>query len=115
MNSFDGEVFAIILFFIGFYGVISQKKIVKSIISIGIMETSAVLFILSIGYKAGGIPPIGSGITGAAVVDPLPQAFVITAIIIGVAVTAVNLTMLVSLYKKNRAISWDQAKKGEAG
>lgn len=110
MELFTGEIASIILFFIGFYGLITQKSIIKSIIAIGIIETATVVFFLSVGYVSGGAPPIGQNLQSASVVDPLPQALVITAIIIGVAVTAVNLTMLISLFRQYKTADWDQAK-----
>ncbi|MCL2045113.1 MAG: cation:proton antiporter subunit C [Oscillospiraceae bacterium] len=99
------ELTAITVFFISFYGLITSRGVIKSIISIGIMEVSIVVFFLSFGYEKGIKPPIGQEIVNAA--DPLPQALVITAIIIGVALTAVNLTMLISLKREFNATEWD--------
>ena len=102
------ELASVLVFFIGFYGIITSKNILKSIISIGIMEMAAVVFILSIGFSEGMNPPVGLPIHNAA--DPLPQAMVITAIIIGLTVTAVNLTMLLSLFRQHQTADWDKAK-----
>jgi multicomponent Na+:H+ antiporter subunit C len=82
------ELASIIVFFIGFYGLISGKNIIKSIVAIGIMEAAVVVFFLSFGFSEGIMPPIGSGLTNVA--DPLPQSLVITALVLGVAVTAIN-------------------------
>ena len=110
------ETFAVILFFIGFFGLITSNSIIKSIVSIVVMEVAIVLFILSIGFIEGMLPPVsiepGSIQTAYAAagyfVDPLPQAMVITAIIIGVTVTAVNVTMLISLSRRTNSTDWDQ-------
>ena len=99
------EVFTIIAFFISFYGLITSKGVIKSIVSIVVMEMAVIMFFLSLGYTSGVLPPIGEDAVNAA--DPLPQALVITAIIIGVAVTAVNLTMLISLCRQFQATEWD--------
>ena len=69
------------------------------------MEMAVTMFIISIGFSDGMTAPIGSELENAA--DPLPQALVITAIIIGVAVAAVNLTMLISLYRQHNTTDWD--------
>lgn len=106
------EIFAIIAFFISFYGLITSRKIFKSVVSLGIMEISVIMFILSIGFENGAIPPIGSNpeeLTNAA--DPLAQALVITALIIGAAVTAVNLTVLITICRKHKTTDWDAVKK----
>ena len=104
------EVVAIVAFFISFYGLITSKGVIKSIVSISIMEVAVIVFFLSFGYSDGITPPIGTEIVNAA--DPLPQALVITAIIIGVALTAVNLTMLISLSRESSATDWDTLKRG---
>ena len=99
------EVFTIVAFFISFYGLITSKGVIKSIVSIVVMEMAVIMFFLSLGYSRDIVPPIGADVVNAA--DPLPQALVITAIIIGVAVTAVNLTMLISLCRQFKATEWD--------
>ena len=73
------------------------------------METAVILFIISIAFSHGKTPPLGQNLENA--VDPLPQALMITAIVIGVAVTAVNLTMLISLYRQFNSTDWDVIKK----
>ena len=105
----NAELFAIIAFFLGFYGLITGKNIIKSVISVLLMEMSVIMFIVSLGFSEGMTPPIGKNFENAA--DPLPQALVITAIIMGVAVAAVNLTMLITLYRQHKSTDWDTVKK----
>ena len=109
LNFNFAEIISVIVFFLGFYGLLTGKNAIKSIISITIMETSVIVFFLSLGYFEGIKPPIGSNTANAA--DPLPQALIITAIIIGVAVTATNLTMLISLYRQFKSANWDTIKR----
>jgi len=109
MESQWVEIASVLVFFIGFYGLITSKNIIKSIAAIGLMELSVVVFFLGIGFTEGIKPPIGQDLSGTA--DPLPQALVITAIIIGVAVTAITLTMLISLYRQSGSTDWDIAQK----
>jgi len=68
------------------------------------------MFFLGLGYSSGMLPPIGNEM-GTNVADPLPQALMITAIIIGVAVTAVNMTMLIALSRQFKTTEWDILKK----
>lgn len=103
------EITGLALFFIGLYGLIARRNIVKSILSIGIMEVGVILFYLSVHFEPGQRPPIGD-ITAAPVSDPVPQALMITAIVIGVAVTAVALSMFLSLYHKYGTTNWLKAK-----
>ena len=107
------EIFAIIMFFISFYGLISAKSIIKSVVSIAIMEMAVIMFFLGVGYTNGAIPPIGADMdaaSAAAYADPLPQALMITAIVIGVVVSAVNLVILISLYSQYKTTDWDEAR-----
>ena len=105
------EISAVIVFFIGFYGLIINRNIIKSIVSIAFIEIAVVVFYLSIGFHHGATPPIGKEIAHSA--DPLPQALMITAIIIGVAITAVNLTMLISLCRQYKSTDWNIVKEGK--
>lgn len=108
MSSYMLEIASVFMFFIGFYGVITSKSIIKSIIAISLMEAAVVVFFLSFGFVDGILPPIGTDLVNVA--DPLPQALMITAIIIGVAVTAVNLTMMISLCRQSNTMDWDDVK-----
>jgi len=109
MDFLKLEYFCIALFFISFYGLIASKNIIKSIVSIILMEMAVIMFIVSIGFTEGMRPPMGTNLENVS--DPLPQALVITAIIIGITVSAVNLTMLISLYRQYKSTNWDILKK----
>ena len=113
------EITAILMFIISFYGLISTKNIIKSIIFIVLMEVAVVMFWLSFGFSAGQLPPILASIGGMEyidvvgidnIADPFPQALMITAIIIGLSITAVNTIMFITLYRKYNTIDWDIAK-----
>ena len=103
------EIYALILFFIGIYGVVVRKNIVKSIMSICIAEAAIILFFLSINYERGAMPPIGEVVTNPA--DPFVQALMITAIVIGIAVTAFAISLFMGLYHRYGTTHWDKAKK----
>ncbi len=109
INWFNGETVSIILFFIGVYGIIARRNIIKTVISIGIMEAAVILFFISLDFMAGKVPPIGDGTPN--MVDPLPQAIMITAIIIGITVTAVALTMIITLYHEYGSTNWEKVLK----
>lgn len=122
MNSvlFTGENISIALFFIGLYGVCSRRNILKSIISLSIMQASIILFFLSLNETVHHAP-IGKQAylmhRIEVVADPLPQALMITAIVIGVSVTALCLTLFVSLYHTYGTTNWRKLydKKGKEG
>ena len=113
MDFLTPEYFSIAMFFISFYGLITSKNIIKSVVSIGLMETAVIMFIVSLGFTDGMTAPIGQNLENVS--DPLPQALVITAIIIGVTVSAVILVMLISLYRQYKTTDWDIVKKKNTG
>ena len=101
------ELFAIALTFISFYGHITSKSIVKSVVALILMEMAIVMFFLSIGFTGGMTPPIGQDLDVNTIADPFPQALVITTIILGVAITAINLTVLITLSRQYHTMDWD--------
>jgi multicomponent Na+:H+ antiporter subunit C len=96
----------LILFLIGLYGVLVKKNIIKIVIGLIIMDYAINLFLLLVGYKKNGIPPIiskGDDIAEFArnSVDPLPQALVLTSIVIGLGVIALMVAIAIRLYERN--------------
>lgn len=90
-----------ILFLVGLYGVITRRNLIKIVISLSIMEFSTFLFLALIGYIDGGVAPIVDPSDPAKIyVDPLPQALVLTAIVIGLATTAMLMAVIIRIYRK---------------
>ena len=90
-----------ILFLVGLYGVITRRNLIKIVISLSIMEFSTFLFFALVGYIDGGVAPIVNPSDPAKIyVDPLPQALVLTAIVIGLATTAMLKAVIIRLYRK---------------
>ncbi|MCM8757639.1 MAG: sodium:proton antiporter [Candidatus Omnitrophica bacterium] len=91
----------LILFVIGLYGVLRKRNIIKIIIGLGIMEYAINLFFILIGYCIKGRSPIlAKDQIILNMVDPLPQALVLTAIVIGLAVTALLVAIAIRIYEK---------------
>jgi len=92
-----------VLLLIGLWGIMTRRNIVKMIIGFSIMDTGIHLIIVSIGYIKGRTAPIVDqtvpGDFAARMVDPVPSALVLTAIVIGLAVTALMLSYAIRLYK----------------
>lgn len=101
---------AIILFVFGLYGLFTNRNIIKMIVSLNIMELGLNIFIISIGFVYNGIAPIvsSSNTNGLILVDPLPQALVLTAIVIGVGTTALALAIAKNFYKKYKTYNLDE-------
>ena len=95
--------FALLL--IGLYCAVVKKNIVKIVIGLAIMEASVNLFLILLGYKNDGTAPIIDKNTNmldflSQAVDPLPQALVLTAIVIGLGVIALAIALCIRLYEK---------------
>jgi len=95
----NGLNVGILLFLIGLYGIITNKNVIKIIMSIGIMGNSVVLFFISLGYVVdSGAPILITGVEN--IVDPLPQTLMLTMIVINLCLTALALTIVIWLYNE---------------
>lgn len=110
LDWLNGENTAILLFFIGLYGLVARRNIIKSIMSIGIMQMAIILFFVSINASATSPAPIGIRFN-ALPADPVPHALMITAVVIGISVTAVSLTMFITLYHNYGSTNWNKVRK----
>ncbi len=107
---------SLLVFMIGLYGVMSNNNLIKKIMGLTIMNGSIVLFFISIGFREGGLAPIleketTGDILTTIVVDPLPQALMLTAIVIGISVTALALALIVKIYAKYKTLDIQQLSK----
>lgn len=89
------------LFFIGFFGLLTQRHILKIFMSISVMEIAVFLFFIgSIFNKSFTAPILGDGHTVFANMnDPIPHAMILTAIVIGMAVFALGVSFAIEYYK----------------
>ena len=94
-------ILCFILFLTGLYGVFTRRNLIKIVISLSIIEFSTFLFLALIGYREGGVAPIIDPADPVKnYVDPLPQALVLTAIVIGLATTAMLMAVIIRIYRK---------------
>ncbi|KYH35289.1 Na(+)/H(+) antiporter subunit C1 [Clostridium tepidiprofundi DSM 19306] len=97
------------LVFIGLFGVLTRKNIVKILLSLNIIETGINLLLVAFGYKNGGIVPILGSPDSikklSSMVDPVPQALVLTSIVIGLGTTAFALGLTIRYYKTHGTLS----------
>lgn len=107
---------SLVLFVMGLYCLVAKKNIVKKIIGIVIIEYSINLFLVLIGWRRGGIAPIMlKGMERSEIidhgVDPLPQALVLTSIVIGLGVLALMVAMCLRLYEKYKTFDMSEINK----
>ncbi|MFC1632161.1 sodium:proton antiporter [Candidatus Omnitrophota bacterium] len=91
----------LVLFSLGIYCILRKRNIIKIIVGVIIVEYAVNLFFILVAYKMEGRSPILSPDTEIAnMVDPLPHALVLTAIVIGLATTALLVALAMRIYQK---------------
>lgn len=86
----------ILLMMIGFYTVVSRGNLVKKIVGLNVFQTSVFMLYISMGVVEGGTAPIlAPGFE--TYTNPLPSVLILTAIVVGVATTAVGLALVVRI------------------
>ena len=104
---------SISLILIGLYAALTKRSLLKIIIGLSIVDGGIHLLLIAIGYVKNGTAPIfspGYEDAAAIMVDPVPQALVLTAIVIGFAVTAVALSLIIRLYRHHHTLEIDEIK-----
>ena len=101
---------SVALIIVGFYAAIFVDNIIKKIIGISFIEEGVNLFIVAIGYKAGGVVSIlmpGMDTTWFAsnAAYPLPFGLVLTSIVIGASTLAIMLALVMVLYRRYGTLS----------
>ena len=102
----------LIVVLIGLWGMMSRRNIIQIIIGFSLTDTGIHMLIVAVGYLNGRTAPILNAAVdraqaATAVVDPIPSALVLTAIVIGLGVTALMLSYAIQIYEKNRSLSID--------
>ncbi len=105
------QYFSIALILIGIYGLLTQKNTIRLVAALNIFDIGINVFIISVGYVRGGLPPIltsQANTSALLYVDPLPQALVLTSIVIGVGITALALALVRRLHKTYGTYNLDE-------
>ena len=89
----------IILMMLGFYAVIARGNMVKKMVGLNIFQTSVFMLYISVGKIDGGTAPILTGDPASVYSNPLPHVLILTAIVVGVATTAVGYALIIRIYE----------------
>ncbi|MBU1240902.1 cation:proton antiporter subunit C [Myxococcota bacterium] len=106
-----------LLILIGVWGMLTKKNIIRIIIGFSLFDTGLHVVLVGLGHlKNRTAPIIDSDLPREAaasrVVDPVPQAIVLTAIVIGLAVTAVLLAFALKLYQSRKTLDISELREG---
>ena len=105
----------ILLMMVGFYTMISRGNLIKKMIGLNVFQTSVFMLYISVGKISGGTAPIlldgGHGGEQEAVhalySNPLPHVLILTAIVVGIATTAVGLALVVRIRETYGSVEED--------
>ncbi|MDD4362760.1 MAG: NADH-quinone oxidoreductase subunit K [Atribacterota bacterium] len=102
----------VILIGMGIYTLVFKKNLIRIAIGITIIEMGANLFLITLGYKKGSIAPIYTQAPeGMSMALPTPQALTLTSIVIGVATTALILSIIMIIFKKYGTLNTDDIRR----
>jgi multicomponent Na+:H+ antiporter subunit C len=99
--SFLPFVIAAWLFLIGLWGVVSSTNLIRTVLSLTIVQSSTYLVLLGVGYRISGKAPIVADIPQSSkLVDPVVQVLVLTDVVIEATVTALLLALVIQAHKR---------------
>ena len=101
-------IIVIILMMTGLFIVIARANLIKKLIGLSIFQTSVFIFYISLGKIEGGTAPILDGNSGTLYSNPLPHVLILTAIVVGVATTALGLALTLRINEAFSSIEEDE-------
>ena len=101
-------IIVIMLMMAGLYIIISNQNFIKKLVGLSIFQSSVFIFYISLGKVSGGTAPILTGIEDTIYSNPLPHVLILTAIVVGVATTALGLALTVRINKAYGSINEDE-------
>jgi multicomponent Na+:H+ antiporter subunit C len=84
---------------IGLFVLVDDENLVKKVLGLNVFQTGVFLFFITLGFRRDAVPPIVSS-GGGPYANPLPQVLMLTAIVVGVSVTAVALALVVRIHRE---------------
>lgn len=106
-----GYVGVVLLLTVGLYGVVAKRNLVKKLIGLNIFQTASFLFFIHGAAKWDAAVPVVDPALGsdpALYVNPLPHVIVLTAIVVGVALTGVALALLIGVHRAHGTLEEDE-------
>lgn len=100
-----------ILLALGLY-MLSDPNLLKKVLGLNLFQTGIFLFFIAGSARTGGHPPIVDG--SGPYVNPLPHVLILTAIVVGVSLTAVALALLIQVYRTYGTLRTDELREAFA-
>ena len=103
----------IVLLMAGLYVLMSKHNLVKKIIGLNIFQAGVILFYVTLAKVEGGTAPVLTGESGEVYSNPVPHVLMLTAIVVGIATTALALALVVRLHEAYGSIEEDEIRAQE--
>jgi len=111
-NNVD-YVASVVLFLIGLYIIIAKNNLIKKFLGLNIMETAIFSFIVALGVIDRGTPPVMGPDAQPPYTSPVPQALILTGIVVAVSTTALALSLVIRIYQQRGTIEADELREME--
>ncbi|MGK7894613.1 MAG: cation:proton antiporter subunit C [Microcystaceae cyanobacterium] len=112
MINFElAEALILITIFLGFLGIIFKRNLMMKIIAMDIMSTGVIVYYVAIASRTGLFTPIFEENKTVNYADPVPQAVILTAIVIGFSIQALMLVGVIKLAKDNPTLETEEIEK----
>lgn len=107
------EAFVLATILCGFLGIILKKNLIMKILSMDVMSTGVIAYFVVIASRRGVFTPILGNMLRTDYADPVPQAVILTAIVIGFSIQALMLVGVIKLARNNPTLEINEIEKGD--
>lgn len=90
---------ALALMLLGVTGIVLSRHLLRMVFGLALLEAGVSLLLVVVGFRPDAVAPILRGELSVPMVDPVPQALVLTAIVIGLGVQALALALLLRIHR----------------
>jgi multicomponent Na+:H+ antiporter subunit C len=105
LDGWFAHVVYALLVAVGLFVLVDDENLVKKVVGLNVFQTGVFLFFITSAYRVDGRAPLVVG--EGPFVNPLPHVLILTAIVVGVSVTAVALALVVRLYETSGTLRED--------
>lgn len=98
----------VILMMTGLYIVVARGNLLKKIVGLNLFQAAVFMLFISMGKVAGGTAPIFTDNPDELYSNPLPHVLILTAIVVGIATTALGLALIVRINESYGTIEEDE-------
>ncbi len=115
MAGVGAAALGVALVALGFGGMLLRRSIIWKLLGLNVASSGAIVFLVALSHRPGAAPPLASYLEGTPSADPLPQALVLTAIVIHFSTLALSLAYAISLTERLHTQDTDRLEESSEG